>query len=110
MSIATIQVIMGRINAATEDSPIAVFTCEEKGKLNAVFAGTHITQKRIQQGDLTYVGSFYKGMKQEGIRAQLRHAMTPEFIEAKLSAQRTLQAQENHRELEAKVLYGDLAA
>jgi len=60
MSDATLRHIMARIEFATKESPIAVFTSEFKGNLNAVFGATIHTKQLIASGDKTYVGSYDK--------------------------------------------------
>ena len=58
MSISTVQLIAGRIKAATEESPIAVFTTNIPGKLNSVFASTVYGQKAIKTKRAQLVGVF----------------------------------------------------
>jgi len=60
MSHATLKHIMERIEFAQKDSPIAVFTSEFKGNLNAVFGATIHTKQLIASGDKTYIGTFDK--------------------------------------------------
>jgi len=60
MSHATLKHIMERIEFATNESPIAVFTSEFKGKLDAVFGATIYTKQLIASGDKTYIGTFDK--------------------------------------------------
>lgn len=73
MSISTVEIIMGRIESATENSPIAVFKLEEKcGKLNAVFGDTVITQQQIKSGHKDLIGVFHKGMDLIAVKRQLQ--------------------------------------
>jgi len=60
MSDATLKHIMERIEFATKESPIAVFTSEFRGKLDAVFGATIHTKQLIASGDKTYIGTFDK--------------------------------------------------
>ncbi|MGH1372960.1 MAG: hypothetical protein ACRBBW_13050 [Cellvibrionaceae bacterium] len=104
MSKATIEVIMGRINAATEESQIAVFTCGESGKMIAVFANTKITQDRIARGDSNYVGSFHKHSDVKGIRSVLRKAMNASHQLSRIAAEETENGKAQSGELEADYL------
>lgn len=60
MTIATTEIIIERIRAAEPLSPIAVFRCNKIGHLDAVFASTFETKRRIRQKDKYYVGTFSK--------------------------------------------------
>jgi len=63
MSIATIPAIMTRINAATIDSPIAVFKSNKsREKLESLFAGTVQTEYRIKKDHKNLVGVFDNSM------------------------------------------------
>lgn len=57
MSIASIHIILQRIEAATPESPIAVFLTP-LGDLDAVFANTLLTQRRIQNRDLALIAVY----------------------------------------------------
>lgn len=71
MSYAEPKVIMGRIAAATKQSPIAVFTCEKEGCLNAVFANTAMTVRQIR--DRTgLVGVYDNTMDKTSVYMDLR--------------------------------------
>jgi len=59
MSLATTEIIMGRIKVATRESPISVFKAHgEIERLDCVFGSTAATQHRIKYGSGNYVGSF----------------------------------------------------
>jgi hypothetical protein len=71
MSHATLKHIMARIEFATKESPIAVFTSEFKGNLNAVFGSTIYTKQLIASGDKTYIGTFDKNGDLDAVKAYL---------------------------------------
>jgi hypothetical protein len=64
MSLSNVPTIMGRIKSARENSAIAVFKGPKfkAGMLDAVFASTCKTVHRLNKGDKSLVGVFYKGM------------------------------------------------
>ena len=63
MSVATIPAIMIRIQAATIDSPIAVFKSNKsRGKLESLFADTIKTEARIEKDHKNLVGVFDNSM------------------------------------------------
>lgn len=64
MSYDTPYTIINRIKLATHESPIAVFQCEKEGKLDAMFANTVFTKKRINKG-YGFIGKFHRGDLQE---------------------------------------------
>lgn len=59
MSIGTPVSISVRIEAARPDSPIAVFRCDEFGKLDAIYANTVGAQRRINFFPEDLVGIYY---------------------------------------------------
>ena len=71
MSHATLKHIMARIEFATKESPIAVFTSEFKGNLNAVFGATIHTKQLIASGDKTYIGTFDKFSETDAVVKKL---------------------------------------
>ena len=71
MSHATLKHIMERIEFATKESPIAVFTSEFKGNLNAVFGATIHTKQLIASGDKTYIGTFDKFSETDAVVKKL---------------------------------------
>lgn len=73
MSIATIPAIMLRIQAATEESPIAVFKThsDQRSKLESLFAGTVRTSVRIEKDEKNLVGVFDKTMAPSKVISQL---------------------------------------
>ena len=77
MSISAIEHAMIRIAFARVESPIAVFTCNVPGHVNAMFAATVKTQERIERGDPTLLGVFDASMNMRHIRAQLQQAARP---------------------------------
>jgi len=84
MTISTFSTIMGRIQAATPDSPIAVFSLPSRNDmvLDAVFGSTVATKARIEQRDPLYVGSFHRGMNQDSVRLRLNTAMLKAVLTA----------------------------
>lgn len=81
MSISTVPIIMGRIESATEDSPIAVFRpkpgadCPSGigGKLDAVFASTVKSVSLIRSSN-RLVGVFHNAMDASKVKARLVRA------------------------------------
>jgi hypothetical protein len=71
MSHATLKHIMERIEFATKESPISVFTSEFKGKLDAVFGATIHTKQLIASREKTYIGTFDKFSDMDAVRAYL---------------------------------------
>lgn len=61
MSIDDPKSILNRIMVASQDSPIAVFKTAEEGCLEALFADTAGTRKRVSSG-LNLVGLFDQNM------------------------------------------------
>lgn len=70
MTIASKSVVMGRIEAATPESPIAVFTCDEQLMFDAHFASTVSAQERIAEGK-GLVGVFDQTMNRNAINTKL---------------------------------------
>lgn len=72
---STVEIIMGRIEMATEESPIAVFRPPVKcGRLNAVFGATVITKQQIAEGGSNLIGLFHKRMDLVNVKRQLSAA------------------------------------
>lgn len=73
----SIPFIKERIRAATEHSPIAVFTIVRNGvkHLTAVFASTFETQQNIKMGHPDLVGVFSCIDTDFNVNANLRNAM-----------------------------------
>lgn len=76
MSISTVDIIVGRIESSTVDSPIAVFNVPgaRSGHFDALFGNTFTTKKRIRSEDYLFIGMYHSGtidafktqMKKEG--------------------------------------------
>ena len=78
MSIGTIETIMGRIAAATQDSQIAVFVtsdCFKDRTLDAKFAGTFKTMQKIKNNDPTLIGCFDCSMDSYKVKEKLKAAV-----------------------------------
>jgi hypothetical protein len=56
-----IDMLKDRIRSAKMTSKIALFKTMREGQfvIDAVFAGTYITKKRIREGDENYIGSYF---------------------------------------------------
>ncbi len=78
MSFSTLSNILLRIKYAEPGSPIAVFSCPQPGRLNAVFANTVITQNLIRRQDPTLIGVFDGTEEEWELRKQLRRFLLPE--------------------------------
>lgn len=76
MSYSTIEQVLVRIRYAAANSPIAVFSAKELGKLNAVFASTVETQRLINSSDPEYIGTYHGGMDLKGVKSELRRSGT----------------------------------
>jgi len=78
MSIGTIETIIGRISAATQDSQIAVFVtsdCFKDRTLDAKFANTVKTLQKIDNNDPKLVGCFDCSMDEYKVREALKAAL-----------------------------------
>ena len=74
MSISLVDIIMGRIYTAHEDSPISVFSLPEKnGYLNAVFGAT-VTSRYQAKTDPRFVGTFDRSMDMKEVKRLLLDA------------------------------------
>lgn len=71
MSVSSVEVIMGRIQSASKESPIAVFTTRTGFLFNAVFANTVATQALIQKGTQRLVGVYDQTAPMEVVRQRL---------------------------------------
>lgn len=74
MSIHTPEIILRRISAAEQNSPIAVFHCNRPGHLRAVFADTYSSRQEIQNKE-SLVGVFHKDMDPAIISKELDDAV-----------------------------------
>lgn len=72
VSLSTLEVTMGRIAAATEESPIAVFCTDRRLLLNAVFAGTLKTNELIEGRSRRLIGIYHGRMPLDVVRNELR--------------------------------------
>ena len=70
MTILSPPLIIDRIKVATLKSPIAVFKTLD-GRLDALFAATVITQRRIKAKDPFLLGVFHEGMDLASIKNKL---------------------------------------
>lgn len=77
MSVCTVSVALGRIEAAEPDAPIAVFCCASTklGLVNAMFSRTVITTNLIDDCDKNLIGIFHKGIRREFIREKIHDAV-----------------------------------
>ena len=66
MSESIISVVRDRIEAATQESPIAVFSSDKDKMYDAVFANTIVTDGIITEGDSRLMGVFWGS---DGLRA-----------------------------------------
>lgn len=73
MTIATISIILDRIETAKRSSQIAVFVTPG-GRLDAMFASTFWTQDRIKSKDQTLVGVFDNTMPRDDVYIALKNA------------------------------------
>ena len=74
MSIANLEITMGRITSAEPMSPIAVFITKELAadeKFDAVFADTVVSRMKIKAGK-GYIGTFHKYHEPAKVKAILR--------------------------------------
>lgn len=76
MSNATIENVMIRIKGAPPASKIAVFRCDEHGKLNAVFAATVTTTQLIDSGHPDLIGVYDGTMNLDDVRQELQGRIT----------------------------------
>ena len=72
MSNMSVRHTMDRIKGATSSSPIAVFRCNEKDKVNAVFAATVKTRQMIADKDPDFIGIYDASMNFLEIERTLR--------------------------------------
>ncbi|WP_320838484.1 hypothetical protein [Zhongshania sp.] len=71
MSISTLSVTMGRIAAATEASPIAVFCSDSGLLLNAFFADTLKTNTPAEVCSRQLIGIYHNRMPLDAVRNEL---------------------------------------
>ena len=67
----TPEVVLDRIKVAKPESPIAVFRCNEEGKLDAVFAATIQSMKEIRDG-CGLVGVYHREMNLDRVMLDLQ--------------------------------------
>lgn len=60
MTISTIPDAYDRISMTDAISPLAVFRSSSYRSVDAMFANTVLTQRRIEQGDINYLGTFHR--------------------------------------------------
>lgn len=77
MTIATVPLIMARVAAATESSPIAVFytSSKEPNRLNTFFADTVGTQQLMRKEPENLVGVFHNNHEKQLVAIQLVSAL-----------------------------------
>jgi hypothetical protein len=71
MSLMTVAHTMDRIKGAIPSSPIAVFRCDKKGEVNAVFADTVKTRQQIADKDPGLIGVYDSSMNLSEIERTL---------------------------------------
>ena len=76
MSNMTPILVMNRIKAAPESSPIAVFKSNKSGCVDAMFASTIVSQQRIESG-VGLIGVFDKKSKAKEVYATLKNNAAP---------------------------------
>jgi hypothetical protein len=75
MSYQDIKKIMKRIDCASEDSPIAVFTDDpEHMRLNAMFGASSSTERYLKDAAAEFVGMFHKHMDRNAVLERLEFA------------------------------------
>lgn len=72
MSLGTVSEIMGRLGVATQHSPIAVFPCDRKERLDACFADT-VHFKMSLNSDL--IGIYYPDTLGRGYICDLKRKL-----------------------------------
>lgn len=72
MSAGDINQVMIKIRGATTESPIAVFNCDKVGMLDAVFASTVMSQRRIRKNDKDLIGVYDNTMNLDEVQSQLK--------------------------------------
>lgn len=75
MTMSSITTTLGRIAAASSESPIAVFFIGSTASVNAVFARTFHTMNRIASGDPRFIGCFDMHANQLELGLQLRREL-----------------------------------
>jgi len=81
MTVGTLQNVMDRIGAATQDSQIAVFVtsdCFKDRTLDAKFANTVKTMQKINNNDPSFVGCYDCSMDSLMIQSELKAALRGE--------------------------------
>jgi hypothetical protein len=71
MSDCTIEQALLRINGSDPSSPIAVFSSDEPGKVDAVFASTIMTQKMIRRRHSGFIGVYSGAMDIDCVQREL---------------------------------------
>ena len=75
-------IILGRIESARKESPIAVFKCRKPGCLNAVYATAAASRQQIQDG-FGLVGVFHQEMDLNKVHIKLLDNAAPKAPRAK---------------------------
>lgn len=70
MTVSLIPVIMTKVKHAEPDSPIAIFKAAN-GRLDALFAKTVFTSKRIEDGDPDLIGVYDRNTGLQWLRRKL---------------------------------------
>ncbi|MFD1216391.1 hypothetical protein [Microbulbifer celer] len=60
MTVTNLSTALERIEKTDPSSPLACFRARVPGSVNTMFAGTVLTQRRIEQGDINYLGTFHR--------------------------------------------------
>lgn len=72
MALSDVETIVGRVSAATPESPLAVFHSAFPDKLEAVFASTVRGQARLAARDPMLIGLFDNTMPRSDVRSLLQ--------------------------------------
>jgi len=74
MAITQLSALMGRINAASPHSPIAVFTTDNGRGLRSVFGATIETGREVNSQE--FIGMFHSQMDAAKVRNRLHSALS----------------------------------
>lgn len=77
MTVTNISAALERIEKTEPSSPLAVFRARVPGVVNTMFANTVLTQRRIEHGDIAYLGTFHReniGEAREKLREYVNDA------------------------------------
>lgn len=72
MSLANLEITIGRIKSATKDSPIACFRTPVPELIDSMFADTIRTQRLIDNNDPDLIGVYHGGMNLAQIKKVLQ--------------------------------------